>query len=232
NDYSYAGDEEMLDFYIKKGWFFTVMQIDPKQVKPKLDGTYEGEVTPTRFTFSSEKLIYPLKITQISVRNKTEALFYVQAPSKIDLPGPLSYEFTWVPMWSSAIGFARPWKLTQQEKKWQQHVGTWVQQFLTWADGMRQERIEPATLEWAKRITKNDIGVLKGKKRYNRDAPEEDVEKLKLLTDYIEQDKFITKFRKVFTKAEMNADLEFIRAMVSRREDNIEYYSILPTSPP
>ena len=35
---------------------------------------------PTRFQFTSDKLIYPLKITQISVKEKTEALFYVQAP--------------------------------------------------------------------------------------------------------------------------------------------------------
>src|SRR5262249_49862286 len=63
NRYSYSGDEATLDFYIKKGWFFTVMKIDPMQMKKKAGGSYEGEVTPTRFTFASEKLIYPLKIT-------------------------------------------------------------------------------------------------------------------------------------------------------------------------
>ena len=97
---------------------------------------------------------------------------------------------------------------------------------------MRSERIEPTTLEWAKKITKKDIDVLKGKKRYNRDAPKADVEKLKLLLDYVEKGQFITKIRKVFTKGEMNADLEFVRAEVDEWEDKIEYYSILPTSPP
>ncbi len=43
-------------------------------------------MTPTRFQFTSEKLVYPLKITPLSVKDKTEALFYVQAPRKIALP--------------------------------------------------------------------------------------------------------------------------------------------------
>ena len=44
----------------------------------KLDagGTYQGEVTPTRFQFTSEKLVYPLRLTKISVKDRTEALFY------------------------------------------------------------------------------------------------------------------------------------------------------------
>src|SRR4051812_36318890 len=33
HNYQYAGDEETLGFYIKKAWFFTVMKIDPKQMK-------------------------------------------------------------------------------------------------------------------------------------------------------------------------------------------------------
>ena len=117
NKYSYSGDEATLDFYIKKGWFFTVMKIDPMQMKKRKDGSYEGEVTPTRFTFASDKLVYPLKITQLSVKDKTEALFYVQTAHKVDLPGDFSYEFTWTPMWSQATGFAVPEKLTEQEAR-------------------------------------------------------------------------------------------------------------------
>src|SRR5262249_16646506 len=68
NKYSYAGDEGTLDFYVKKNWFFTVMKIDTMQMKKNKDGSYAGEVTPTRFQFASDKLVYPLKITQISVK--------------------------------------------------------------------------------------------------------------------------------------------------------------------
>src|SRR3989442_11496301 len=80
------------------------MKIDTMQMKKNKDGTFAGEVTPTRFQFASDKLVYPLKITQISVKDKTEALFYVQAPHKVDLPGDMSYQYTWVPMLQAASG--------------------------------------------------------------------------------------------------------------------------------
>src|SRR5437763_1406828 len=63
NKYNYSGDEATLDFYTKKKWFFTVMKIDTMQMKKNPDGSFTGDVTPTRFQFISAKLIYPLKIT-------------------------------------------------------------------------------------------------------------------------------------------------------------------------
>jgi hypothetical protein len=232
NKYSYSGDEATLDFYIKKKWFFTVMKIDPMQMKKRKDGSYEGEVTPTRFTFASDKPIYPLKITQISVKDHTEALFYVQAAHKVDLPGDFSYEFTWTPMWSQATSFALPEKLTEQERDWQKHVQPRVQDDLKRVNELRSKKHEPATLEWAKKISDKDIGVLEGKEKYNREAPPEDVEKLKLLKGHVKKGQFVTKLRKVFGKDEMSDDLEFVRAKVGDKDDNIEYFSILPTSPP
>ena len=71
NKYSYSGDEATLNFYVQKKWVFTVMKIDTMQMKKNKDGSYAGEVTPTRFQFASDKLVYPLKITQISVKDKT-----------------------------------------------------------------------------------------------------------------------------------------------------------------
>lgn len=87
HQYNYSGDEETLGFYVKKKWFFTVMKIDPKQMKRGPNGNYTGEVSPTRFQFISAQLIYPLRITSISVKDHTEALLYVLGPKKIDLPG-------------------------------------------------------------------------------------------------------------------------------------------------
>jgi len=232
NKYSYSGDEATLDFYIKKAWFFTVMKIDPMQMKKKKDGSYEGEVTPTRFTFASEKLVYPLKITQISVKDKTEALFYVQAAHKVDLPGDFSYEYTWTPMWSQATNFAIPEKLSEQERDWHKHVQPVVQDDLKKVNDLRTKKHEPATLEWAKKVTEKDVGILEGKEKYNREAPKEDVEKLKLLKGHVKKGQFVTKFRKVFAKDEMSDDLEFVRAKVAEKDDDIEYFSILPTSPP
>jgi hypothetical protein len=232
NNYSYAGDESTLGFYIKKGWFFTVMKIDPMQMKKRGDGTYEGDVTPTRFTFISDELIYPLKITQISVKETTEALFYVQAPQKMDLPGDFSYQYTWSPMWSQATNFAIPEKLTQKEKEWQKHLQPLMETFNRKSAQLWQTRHQPASLEWAKKITMNDIAVLKGARPYNRQAPREDVNNLKLLLGHVQNGQFITKIRKIFSKDEMNDDLRFVLARIGDREDDIEYFSILPTSPP
>jgi hypothetical protein len=232
NKYSYSGDEATLDFYIKKKWFFTVMKIDAMQMKRKPDGTFDGEVTPTRFTFASEKLVYPLKITQISVKDKTEALFYVQTSHKVDLPGDFSYEFTWTPMWSQATGFAVPEKLTKEETAWQKHVAPKAQELLTKVNDLRQKKHEPATLEWAKKLTEGDLDVLTGEKKYNRDAPPEDVKNLKVLKGHLKKGQFVTKLRKVFAKDEMDSDLEFVQAKVGDQDDALEYYSILPTSPP
>lgn len=230
--YSYAGDQSTLDFYVKKSWYFTVMKIDPLQMKKRRDGSYEGEVTPTRFTFASSKLIYPLRITQLSVKDRTEALFYIQAPEKMDLPGDLSYQYSWNPMWSQAAGFAIPEKLTAEETQWQKLVQPRVDGFLQRVEQLRRDGREPATLEWAKKIRKKDIAVLDGTRPYNRQAPKEDVAKLKLLLGHVKKGTFITKVRKFFTKGEMFQDLEFVRARVGSQYDDIEYYSMLPTSPP
>src|SRR5438270_615280 len=117
NNYPYAGDQASLNFYEQKKWLYTVMKIDTMQMKKNKDGSYAGEVTPTRFSFKSDKLVYPLKITQISVKDKTEALFYVQAPYKVDLPGDMSYQHTWVPMLQSAQG-CTPGGLPGGGEKW------------------------------------------------------------------------------------------------------------------
>src|SRR3712207_7051165 len=68
-----AGDEATLDFYVKKKWLFSVMKIDPMQMKRRPDGSYLGEVTPTRFTFASPKLVYPLKDRKSTRLNSSHA---------------------------------------------------------------------------------------------------------------------------------------------------------------
>jgi hypothetical protein len=43
---------------------------------------------------------------------------------------------------------------------------------------------------------------------------------------------FITKFRKTFTRDEMNDDLLLVPARLGDQEDSSEYVELLPTSPP
>jgi hypothetical protein len=234
NQYRYAGDEQTLDHYIQKAWFFTVMKIDPKQMKRNPDGSYSGEVTPTRFTFSSDQLIYPLRITRISVPKETEALFYVQAPHKVDLPGSFSYQYTWAPMWLQATQFAVPEKLTLQEKQWMTVVQPRLDDLNRVMSAQYQElpSWQPARLEWTKKLTTGDMDVLAGAAPFGREADADAIKNLRLLLGHLQPGQTITKLRKVFLRNEMNDDLVFEPAQLGGAPDEMEYEYILPTSPP
>jgi hypothetical protein len=288
NKYSYSGDEATLNFYVQKKWLFTVMKIDTMQMKRNKDGTFSGEVTPTRFQFASEKLVYPLKITQISVRDKTEALFYVQAPTKMDLTGDNSYQYTWVPMLQAGSG-CTPGGLPGRGGQWLEAFKGQTPALLQRAAaldfrfvaGQRPQPNKhghiPTTMEWARKLTAEDVRVLAGKAPYSekvpdpdegftqadlkdpqraqavikvinarlakarqerplgylvRDVPAEDVRALQQLTGHLQAGLFITKFRKIFARDEMNGDLEIVPARYNDAVDDSEYEEILPVSPP
>ncbi len=184
NNYSYSGDEATLGFYVQKKWNFTVMKIDTAQMKRNKDGTFAGEVTPTRFTFSSEKLVYPLKITQISVRERTEALFYVQAPFKVDLPDDMSYQFNWVPMLQGAIGCSGG--IPGGGQKWLDTYKGQIPDLLARAreldfvfvTGQRarpnKKGHTPTTMEWARKLSAEDVKILRGEAPYGEKVPNVD----------------------------------------------------------
>jgi hypothetical protein len=65
-----------------------------------------------------------------------------------------------------------------------------------------------------------------------REAPAEDVKQLQILVGHLSEGQFLTKFRKTFTRAEMNEDLPILPARLGAAEDRSEYTEILPTSPP
>ena len=288
NNYTYSGDEATLGFYVQKKWLFTVMKIDTMQMKRNKDGTFAGEVTPTRFQFASDKLVYPLKITQISVKDKTEALFYVQAPTKVDLKGDFSYQMTWVPMLQAATG-CTPGGIQGGGEQWVKTFGPQIPALMARArelgfnfvPGQRpqpgKDGCIPTTMEWSRKLTAKDIAVLKGDAPYSekvpdvdegftqadlkdpqkaqaiykvinsrlakcrqdrpigylvREAPAEDVRGLQQLAGHVREGGFITKFRKIFLRAEMNDDLEMVPARYGDADDSSEYEELLPVSPP
>ena len=65
-----------------------------------------------------------------------------------------------------------------------------------------------------------------------REAPADDLKALKILAGHLKEGQFMTKFRKTFTKGEMDDDLLIIPAKLGSAEDHSEYEEILPTSPP
>lgn len=294
NKYNYSGDEATLDFYVKKSWLFTVMKIDTAQMKKNADGTFAGEVTPTRFQFRSEQFVYPLRITRISVKDATEALFYVQAPYKTDLPGELTYQYQWIPMLQNARGWYDKRifggsDLPGQGDAWLQSLGPNAGQIA--AEGQRLgfgfvsgQRPRPnaqgktaTTLEWCRQLAQSDIDLLKGQAAFSeklpdpdegftqkdledpnrrqevfdtirkrldkyrqdrpggylvRESPPEEVAKLKELLGHLTEGQYVTKFRRVFAKSEMNEDLLIVPAKWGDAIDRSEYTESLPTSPP
>src|SRR6185436_6100203 len=139
---------------IRKDWYFTVMKIDPKQMKLRPDGSYEGNVTPTRFTFLSKQPVYPLRITRISVKDFTEALFYIQAPEKMDLADSFSYQCTWQPMWAQAMAWAV--ELSDSEKSWLTHIQPHLAKYQETVAQLSKDGIQPTALEWTKKIVAKD----------------------------------------------------------------------------
>ncbi len=288
NKYSYSGDEATLNYYVQKKWIFTVMKIDTAQMKRNKDGTFAGDVTPTRFQFTSDKLVYPLKITQISVRERTEALFYIQAPYKVDLLGDMSYQYTWVPMLQAAAG-CMPSGIPGEGGKWLNAFGAQIPPLMQRAQAL-QFRFTPnqrptanakghipTTMEWARKLSAEDVGILTGKQPYSetvpdvdegftqadikdparaeaiykvirarlakaqkerprgflvRHAPKDDVRNLQQLTGHLAESWFITKFRKIFARDEMNDDLLIVPARYNDAEDQSEYEELFPVSPP
>jgi hypothetical protein len=65
-----------------------------------------------------------------------------------------------------------------------------------------------------------------------REAPEKDVQGLKILSGHLKEKQFVTKIRKTFTKGEMDDGLEIVPAKLGQAEDHSEYDEVLPTSPP
>src|SRR5207247_8653381 len=65
-----------------------------------------------------------------------------------------------------------------------------------------------------------------------REAPADDVRALQQLAGHLQAGLFITKFRKIFARDEMNDDLLLVPARVGDSTDNSEYDELLPASPP
>lgn len=59
--------EDILDEYIEKDWYFVAMKISGDYLTSKISGDLgKGHATPIKFSFKSNEIIYPLKISSIT----------------------------------------------------------------------------------------------------------------------------------------------------------------------
>jgi hypothetical protein len=71
--------KDVLEHYTKKDWVYVAMRIDRKALKKdEVKKLKTGELQPIRFTFKTEEIVYPLKISSINA-GETKVLLYVLA---------------------------------------------------------------------------------------------------------------------------------------------------------
>jgi Uncharacterized protein conserved in bacteria (DUF2330) len=101
--FAFDGDaEEVLADYVKRGWCFTAMRINPSVADPASGGMgYElamGTIDPLRFTFNTPEPVYPLRISSLNPGD-TEVLLYVLGPEAY---GHGSMELEYAERWRPA----------------------------------------------------------------------------------------------------------------------------------
>ena len=62
----------LLGDYVTSGWYFVLIKIRAEAQETVTADLNTGSVTPLRFTFKSEKIIYPMKITKMALDQKLD----------------------------------------------------------------------------------------------------------------------------------------------------------------
>ena len=92
NDNGYAfpsNGQEILDYYVQKNWFFVAMKIQPEETTNSSEN-YSGAIQPLGIMFFSDEIVYPLKISSLSVPSGgTEVLVYTFSDERVTFPGAI-----------------------------------------------------------------------------------------------------------------------------------------------
>ena len=184
------GRQPIIARYVLDNSFFVVATIDPYYMRAATDQVFNGRTQPIRIQFRSDRIIWPLHMNRIGVSKACDTTFYLQAPTKLDLPDDFTYQYMWVSMLRSSQG-----KFTTDRTQPQLPGGAQA-----WLDSVRELRgsIEkqattfgfsfepgkrpransdgfiPSSLQYSKRLTKVDLMLLEGKTQYSEPMPNVD----------------------------------------------------------
>jgi hypothetical protein len=90
NDNGYAfpvEGQEIMDYYVQQNWFFVAMKIQHEETMNSTEN-YTGAIQPIGIMFFSDEMIYPLKISTLSVPSwGTEVLIYTFSDERVSFPG-------------------------------------------------------------------------------------------------------------------------------------------------
>jgi hypothetical protein len=86
NNYKYSvQDKETIDYYIQRGWVFTVLNIDiPRE--SAISEYYRYNLNPVLFRYSASSLVYPVRLASINSGDRTDIVTYVLSDTKMTFP--------------------------------------------------------------------------------------------------------------------------------------------------
>lgn len=93
NGYTFPAERnDLLQHYMKKNWIYVAMRIDPNALQnDEIKKLKVGELQPIRFEFSTNEMVYPLKISSVNT-GETELLLYVLAKTPMTVNDPNTYK--------------------------------------------------------------------------------------------------------------------------------------------
>jgi len=90
NNYQFdPSDEDVLEEYVSKQWFFVAMKLDTAQAPENVDVWWTATTSPVRITFEhdGQTLPYPLKLSAISTDKRADVLVYTIASERMTFDG-------------------------------------------------------------------------------------------------------------------------------------------------
>jgi hypothetical protein len=82
---------DLINNYVEKDWYFVTVKVDSTsfaEIFPQnYYGYYTGHLEPLTFTFGSEEIIYPMRISSLSAAESTQVNLFVVANHRMTFPG-------------------------------------------------------------------------------------------------------------------------------------------------
>ncbi|HWG45260.1 MAG TPA: DUF2330 domain-containing protein [Gemmataceae bacterium] len=256
--------QDALEVWARRGWCFTLLKVDSRRLRG--GQRYKGQVAPIRLQFRTERPVYPLRMAGLSAAPLLDVQFYLQGTDKMDLAGDLTYQYQWAPMIRKAERNVGIGNLPIRPRSFGgQNLPGGASQFINAVDDGLVDRVlrqafargfvlnlngydyEPrpgkdgkvaTLLQWAKRLTANDLDVLAGKQPYSdrslvrgrEAAGRVTYVRLPSLEGYLRRGGFLTRLDKKFIRSEMASDVVIVPARLGSVKDDSEYEEFMPTA--
>ncbi len=83
---------ELINSYVQQDWYFVTVKVDSASFANAFPdynyyGYYGGYLAPLKFTFGSDEIIYPMRISAMSASESTQVDLYVVADHRTTFPG-------------------------------------------------------------------------------------------------------------------------------------------------